>query len=113
MVSIKELLQWLAVPQSSYYYKCGDGQRGRKPSTMTVTPDSELVDNSTVLQEAETILQQKFCCYGYKNVWDALKEQGYIINHKKVYRLMKIHNLLFNRRTDWINRFTQAVCMLP
>ena len=23
---------------------------------------------------------------------------GYIINHKKVYRLMKVHNLLFNRR---------------
>jgi putative transposase len=32
------------------------------------------------------------------NVWDELKDKGYIINHKKFYRLMKIHNLLFNRK---------------
>jgi hypothetical protein len=67
---------------------------------MTITLDGELVDNTVVLQDVESILQQEFCCYGYKNVWDELKGKGYIINHKKVYRLMKIHNLLFNRKID-------------
>jgi len=98
MVSSQELLQWASVPRSSYYYKRSDGRRGRKPSTTTVNRDGELVDNSVVLEQTESILQQEFCCYGYKNVWDCLKELGYIINHKKVYRLMKVHNLLFNRR---------------
>lgn len=65
---------------------------------MTVTSEGELVENTTVIKEVESILQQEFCCYGYKNVWDELKQMGYIINHKKVYRLMKSHNLLFNRR---------------
>ena len=98
MVTKQDLLSWSGVPRSSFYYKRGDGIRGRKPSKMTITQDGELVDNTVVLQDVETILQQEFCCYGYKNVWDELKEKGYIINHKKVYRLMKIHNLLFNRK---------------
>jgi putative transposase len=98
MVTKQDLLSWSGVPRSSFYYKRGDGIRGRKPSEMTVTQEGELVENTVVLKDVETILQQEFCCYGYKNVWDELKEKGYIINHKKVYRLMKVHNLLFNRR---------------
>jgi putative transposase len=98
MVSKQDLLIWSGFPRSSFYYKRGDGTRGRKPSEMTLTLDGELVENTTVVKEVESILQQEFCCYGYKNVWDELKQKGYIINHKKVYRLMKVHNLLFNRR---------------
>jgi putative transposase len=94
----RDLLQWSGVPSSSFYYKRGDGIRGRKPSTMTIKQDGELIENAVVLQDVESILQQEFCCYGYKNIWDELKDKGYVINHKKVYRLMKIHNLLFNRR---------------
>lgn len=65
---------------------------------MTLRQDGEQVDNSVVLQDVESVLQQEFCCYGYKNIGDELKDMGYIINHKKVYRLMKISNLLFNRK---------------
>ena len=102
MVSKQDLLQWSGVPRNSFYYNRGDGLRGRRPSEMTITQDGELVENTVVLKDVESILQQKFCCYGYKNVWDELKEKGYIINHKKVYRLMKINNLLFNRRIESI-----------
>lgn len=98
MVTKQDLLSWSSVPRSSFYYKRGDDIRGRKPSEMTITQDGELVDNSVVLQDVEGILQKDFCFYVYKNVWDELKDKGFIINHKKVYRLMKIHNLLFNRR---------------
>jgi len=98
MVTKQDLLSWSGVPRSSFYYKRGDGLRRRKPSEMTITQDGELIENTVVLQDVENILQQEFCCYGYKNVWDELKQKGYIINHKKVYRLMKVHNLLFNRR---------------
>lgn len=98
MVTKQDLLSWSGVPRSSFYYKRGDGIRGCKPSKKTNTQDGELVDNTVVLQSVETTLQQEFCCYGYKNICDELKDKGYIINHKKVYRLMKIHNLLFNRK---------------
>lgn len=98
MVSKKDLISWTAIPRSSFYYKRGDGIRGRKPSKMTVTQNGESVENTVVLHDVESILEQEFCCYGYKNVWDELKAKGYIINHKKVYRLMKLHKLLFNRK---------------
>jgi putative transposase len=75
MVTKQDLLSWSGVPRSSFYYKRGDGIRGRKPSKMTITNDGELVDNTVVLQDVESILQQEFCCYGYKNVWDELKEK--------------------------------------
>lgn len=98
MVSKKDLISWSAIPRSSFYYKRGDGIRGRKPSKMTITQNGESVENTVVLHDVESILEQEFCCYGYKNVWDELKAKGYIINHKKVYRLMKLHKLLFNRK---------------
>ena len=98
MATKQDLLSWSGVPRSSFYYKRGDGIRGRKSSEMTVTQEGELVENMVVMKDAETILQQEFCCYGYKNVWDELKEKGFIINHKKVYLLMKVHKLFFNRR---------------
>jgi len=109
IVSKQELLSWSGVPRSSFYYKRGIGVRGRKPSKTTITQEGELVENTVVLQDVVSILQQEFCCYGYKNVWDEMKGKGYIINHKKVYRLMKIHNLLFNRKIGSIGIPSQFV----
>ena len=31
--------------------------------------------------------------YGYRKMTKALREEGYIIDHKKVYRLMKLLNI--------------------
>jgi len=98
--------------EQNIHYNRGDGIRGQKLSKMTITQDGELVDNTVVLQDVESILQHEFCCYGYKNVWDELKEKGYIINHKKVFRLMKIHNLLFNRKIGSIGVPRQFVRIL-
>jgi putative transposase len=43
-------------------------------------------------------LLQEFCCYGYRNMTAELKDLGWIINHKKVYRLMKEEKLLYGMR---------------
>jgi transposase InsO family protein len=48
--------------------------------------------------DIEQTLSQEFCCYGYRNMTGELKEKGWIINHKKVYRLMKEHHLLYGAR---------------
>ena len=62
MVRKQDLLTWSGVPRSSFYYKRGDGLRGRKPSEMTITQDVELVEKTGVLKDVESILQQEFCC---------------------------------------------------
>lgn len=57
--------------------------------------DGELFENSAVVKDIEKTLHQEFCCYGYRNMTGELRELGWIINHKKVYRLMKEHKLLY------------------
>jgi putative transposase len=63
-----------------------------------VNRDGELVENAVVVKDIEQTLAQEFCCYGYRNMAGELKEMGWIINHKKVYRLMKESKLLFGAR---------------
>ena len=83
---------------SSYYHKTSGGNKGIPPSTHSVNKDGVLFENKVVLAEIETTLHQEFCCYGYRNMTGELKERGWIINHKKVYRLMKEHKLLYGGR---------------
>jgi len=73
-------------------------RKGIKPSTHSVNQDGELVENAVVIKDIEQTLAQEFCCYGYRHMTGELKEKGWIINHKKVYRLMKESKLLYGSR---------------
>jgi putative transposase len=92
------LLAWSSLGSSSYYYKASGGTKGIPPSTHSVGKDGEIFEDKVVIAEIETTLHQEFCCYGYRNMTGELKEKGWIINHKKVYRLMKEHKLLYGGR---------------
>ena len=83
---------------SSFYYKRSLSRKGIKPSTHSVNCDGELVENAVVIKDIEQTLSQEFCCYGYKHITGELKEKGWIINHKNVYRLMKEAKLLYGAR---------------
>ena len=91
-------MQWSSLGSSSYYYKSSGLTKGIKPSTRSVNTDGELFDNAVVIKDIEQTLTQEFCCYGYRTMTGELKEKGWIINHKKVYRLMKEHRLLYGSR---------------
>ena len=60
--------------------------------------DGELIANAVVVKDIEQTLSKEFCCYGYKNLTAELKELGWIIYHKKVYRLMKEAKLPYSSR---------------
>ncbi len=60
--------------------------------------DGELFENTVVIKDIEKTLHQEFCCYGHRNMTGELKDLGWIINHKKVYRLMKEQKLLYGGR---------------
>jgi len=93
----KDLLSWVEMPKSSYYYKPSNDKRGVKPSTYTLKKDGSLVENISVIEEIKFILSQEFCCYGYHNVTHELRDRSFIINDKKVYRLMDEQNLLLGK----------------
>ena len=97
ITTLENLLSWVDLSKSSFYYKSSDGKRGAKPSVGTFRQDGTQVDDTLVIEEIKGILSQEFCCYGYHNITDELREMGYIINHKKVYRLMKEQNLLLGK----------------
>jgi len=97
-IDVRSLLKWSGLAPSSFYYKKSGKRKGMKPTTHSVNGDGELVENRFVVKDMEETLTQEFCCYGYRNMTGELKDRGWIINHKKVYRLMEEHGLLYGAR---------------
>jgi transposase InsO family protein len=107
-VNIRELCRWTNLPRSNYYFKPSDGKKGIGPSTYTLKCDGAIATNTEVVEDIKKILSGEFVCYGYQNVTAELKNLGYIINHKKVYRLMDESQLLLGKviktqgKREWV-----------
>jgi putative transposase len=87
------LCQWLGLPRSVYYYQPQSGTAGAKPSQTTMKLDGSWVDNQQVIVSIRQLLDVEFNALGYEYITYELKKE-YLINKKKVYRLMKENNLL-------------------
>lgn len=72
-------------------------RKGKVPSLYTPYR-GKLVSNEKVVKAIKTILSDEFIDYGYKRTCMALRQRGYRINPKKVYRLMREANFLYSRR---------------
>ena len=94
LVSITQRLEWSNINPSSYYYTPKTGNPGRKASTTTLKTDGSTCSNHDVVEEIKNILGIEFLCYGYVPITDELFDRGFLINHKKVYRLMSENKLL-------------------
>jgi putative transposase len=108
-ISVKRLCQWMELPLSSFHYKPLVGKPGAKPSTFTKLQDGTVVLNEAVIVAIKALLNEEFVCYGYQKVTVALQELAYIINEKKVYRLMDENKLLLGKviRTTGKRQFVQ------
>ena len=95
-VSRTLLCQWLGVPRSVFYYQPQSGRPGARPSQMTMKLDGSWVDNQLVVSRIRQLLDVEFNALGYEYISYELKKE-YFINKKKVYRLMKEHNLLLGK----------------
>jgi putative transposase len=93
---IQSLSSWLQLPRSTFYYKPHPGQRGMKPSRHTLYLGVP-VTNEEVVDKIKTLISGPYNAYGYQSINDDLKELGYLINHKKTYRLMDSHKLLLGK----------------
>lgn len=106
---VKDLCLWLDLGRSSSYYKPSNAKRGAKASTYTMKATGERVSNEEVVKILiEQVYSHEFNMYGYKLSTAELQEMGFIINHKKVYRLLSEKDLLLKaikrKRTDkqWV-----------
>ncbi len=80
--------------ESSYYRTPSNGKKGNKPSLLTYHNTKGLVDQETVLSSIKDILSHEFIDCGYRLMTSYLKRDGYLINHKKLYRIMKQEGML-------------------
>lgn len=80
--------------RSSYYYRSNGKKRGKRPTLFTLKITGEKVMNSVVVEKIEETIGDDFIDYGYDKVTVVLNSKQYIINKKKVYRLMKENHLL-------------------
>ena len=79
--------------KSTYYYRPNCRHKGKRPSTHTMR-NGVMVPNQVVVEEITGLIDPEYHDYGYQVSTDLLKQLEYIINHKKVYRLMDENNLV-------------------
>ena len=85
------------ITKHQYYHKSSKEKRGISPSTHTIRyleSQKFILPNEEVVEQIKLINSEPDIDYGYQNMTVALKINGYHINHKKVYRLMKENQLL-------------------
>lgn len=90
---IKKLVcKSLQIERSVVYYVNKENKPGRRPSAVTVFKN-EIVTEERVLTSVKELLDHEFLSYGYFKISKQLKMDGFVINKKKVYRIMKNYNL--------------------
>jgi putative transposase len=89
------------ITKHQYYYRQTTKVRGRKTSEITykINAKGELkyITNSIVIDMIINTLYLPETAYGYRAMTASLQHDGLIINHKKVYRLMREYQLLNDR----------------
>ncbi len=94
------------------YYNDRTGRKGGLPpskTTLRIEQENQLVEvsNVEVVEEMVRIKRNPETDYGYRAMTAALCLLGYIINHKKVYRLMGLYQLLLDRTTKVKRRYVK------
>ena len=84
----------VGIVHSSYYRTPSLGKKGNKPSKLTFHKFKGLVDQDSVLESIKEVLNHEFIDCGYRLMTSYLQRDGYLINHKKLYRIMKEEGLL-------------------
>ena len=83
------------ISKSTYYHKRTGNKKGKRPSTSCMY-NGKLISNTAVVDRIMELIEgDDFLDYGYQRTHQQLRKEGYQINHKKVYRLMKEAKLLY------------------
>lgn len=117
---LSEAFEVFGMTRHQYYYNPKQSQRSRpgcKASTHTLyhLPDGTVEErpNSEVVSEIKDVQTDDDLRCGYKRMSGQLQLKGYQINRKKVYRLMRKHQLLLNRVRRSVRPYVQHAVARP
>lgn len=99
-----------------YYYKKKGERRGKKCSTHTRQHQADgcvLVSNEQVVERIKEAQSDPDQVQGYHGIRMFLMLLGFIINNKKVYRLMKENQLLQERRRPKSKQYVKYRIVMP
>ncbi len=88
----QKALNIAGMTRHQFYYKPKKSKQGRKPTTETITEingSQQKVSDEEVLTIIKEVKADVDLDYGYIKMTAELKHRGFIINKKKVYRLMQ------------------------
>jgi putative transposase len=89
-----KVIKMVGMVSSSYYREPSGGKKGNKPSKETFHKTKGFVLQDVVVVSVKEILKHEFIDCGYRLMTSYLTRDGYTINHKKLYRIMKEEGLL-------------------
>ena len=92
--SKSKAIRMAGMVESSYYRKPSLGRKGNMASEYTLHSTLGLVTQYAVVDAVKGILGHEFIDCGYRLMTSYLNRDGYLINHKKLYRIMKQAGLL-------------------
>jgi len=84
----------VGITKHQYYYRSKGGKQGVKPSEFTKKVSGDIVSNAEIISIIKDMHQNIDTQYGYIKMTYELKIREFIINKKKVYRLMSENHLL-------------------
>ncbi|QTD39237.1 IS3 family transposase [Polaribacter batillariae] len=93
-ISKSKIIKMVGIVSSSYYRKPSGGKKGNKPTKETFHKTKGLVLQDDVVAAIKEVLKDEFIDCGYRLMTSYLNRDGYTINHKKLYRIMKEEGLL-------------------
>lgn len=111
-----QALEIAEISKDQFYYQPKEGKRGRSVSTHTIhrsDQGEEQCPNSKVVEKIREQKSKPDLNYGYHKMTYHLQLQGYLINDKKVYRLMKEHGLLESRRKAGGKKYVKYRVVMP
>ncbi|WP_035807031.1 DDE-type integrase/transposase/recombinase [Lunatimonas lonarensis] len=110
------MLQLLGITRHQYYYRPKTGRRGRR-RTGTVFRHTAVgggeCPNDVVVEAVKEIQADPDTDYGYRKMTFQLLILGFIINHKKVYRLMEAAQLLKPRHKRSERKYVRFRTVMP
>ncbi len=101
-MKLEPALAFCKLTKYEYYKKLGKRKKaGRKPTSITAQINKhgdpiEASEQTVIGVIIDTLLLTE-TSYGYRAMTSALQHEGFLINHKKVYRLMYKYQLIGDR----------------
>jgi putative transposase len=105
---VNKILKFAEISSSNWYYHCKlkttdqrEFNQGRPCSNKSINIVGEIIDDNFIIEALKKYRQQKFLSNGggvKKLRYYLRRDYGVIVNHKKLYRLCKEHNLLLPKR---------------